>query len=81
MHTCLHVCKKTLNVCMVVHVYFSGSVNYFYLYASVAVAASLNMSQLKDELDKTEDALARQQLKISLHSGAPKFNQSLRGVK
>jgi hypothetical protein len=66
---------------MVVHVYFSGSVNYFYLYASVAVAASLNMSQLKDELDKTEDALARQQLKISLHSGAPKFNQSLRGVK
>eukprot|EP01036_Dinobryon_divergens_P024848 gene24848-33335_t len=48
---------------------------------SQQLAASLNMSQLKDELDKTEDALARQQLKIALHSGAPKMTQSLRGVK
>jgi len=54
---------------------------YFTLYMSL-VASSINMDTLKSELQKTEDELSRQQLKIALHStGAPKFHQSVRGLK
>ena len=48
---------------------------------TAAVAATVNVGTLKEELRKTEDELARQQLKMSLHSTAPKFHQSSRGIK
>ena len=68
-------CKKAKYELVEVTFYFT------ILYLSI-VASSINMDTLKSELQKTEDELSRQQLKIALHStGAPKFHQSVRGLK